>query len=400
MRSSQKKILSAYAIVFFGIGLTAGVITAPEYENTVETGTFEKEKQSLQRAEAEDDAGITCWYTGKENQAFFEACADDFRKETGIAVTLEEQPSLNYFSEIYEAVKNDTASPDVYLLEADELEEAYLCQLLEPGQSSETYMAGIAAKAVEASKREGVLYGYPLYCNTVMFAYQSDYFETAPESIQEILDYSVDHEPEEGVEKLLEWDLADGFYNFPFFGTAVTFEEEEEGTVCWSYQDDVYQSCRDFFANLTAVIELDETTIGKKSITEDFKNGKTVAAFIDSDDMESVKGETTIIKKLPRLNEELSMVPAAKTMLLCVNGMSRTKAAAAEFAEYVTLQETDRLTELTEHVPVRREALATKEQKIAFEQYEEAAAEPDALNATDFWVKFQNEVLEIWNDAE
>ncbi len=397
MESSQKRILAAYALVFFGIGLTAKVIAAPEYTRSVMEEAYAKEIRSAKESET---TGIICWYTGDENRAFFETCADDFREETGIAVTLEEQPSLNYFSEIYEAVKNDTKAPDVYLLEADELERAYLCQILKKNTSNEEYTAGIAENAVEAASRRGVLYGYPLYFWTVVFAYRTDYFETAPKSVQEMIDYSVEHEPGEGVEKLLEWDLSDGFCNFPFFGAALNFEKEDGGTVKWSYEKDTYEACQTFFGNLTAAIELDETAIGRKSVVNDFKNGKTVAVFLDSDDILQADGDNVEITGLPDLNEQLSMLPAAKTMLLCVNGMSENEAAAAEFAEYATAQESQKLPELTEHVPVRQEALATEEQKTAYFQYEKAAAEPDALNATDFWVKFQNEVLEIWNDAE
>lgn len=244
------------------------------------------------------------------------------------------------------------------------------------------------------------MYGYPLYFNTGMFAYRTDYFETAPATIQEMIDYSVEHEPGEGVEKLLEWNLSDGFYNFPFFGAAIQWQEEEMGTIGWTCEEETYEACRTFFGNLTAAIELDEDTISSTSVVEDFKNGKTVAVFLDSDDMTELCEECCQIAGLPNLNEELPMVPVAKTTLLCVNAMSEKKDAAGEFATYVSREEIGKLTELTGHIPVCENALSTKEEKLAYAQYEEAVLEPDALNATDFWVKFQNEVLKIWNAEE
>ena len=389
MKSSHKNYLSTYVLAFLGIVLMIKVIVAPK--STVSW----VDKSDIKSADS-----IVCWYTGAENRAFFEKCADDFEKETGIAVTVKEQSSLNYFSEIYEAVKAEGEAPDVYLLEADGLEQAYYCQLTEENQCKDMYKEGWAENAIEASRCEGNMYGYPLYFNTGMFAYRTDYFETAPATIQEMIDYSVEHEPGEGVEKLLEWNLSDGFYNFPFFGAAIQWQEEEMGTIGWTCEEETYEACRTFFGNLTAAIELDEDTISSTSVVEDFKNGKTVAVFLDSDDMTELCEECCQIAGLPNLNEELPMVPVAKTTLLCVNAMSEKKDAAGEFATYVSREEIGKLTELTGHIPVCENALSTKEEKLAYAQYEEAVLEPDALNATDFWVKFQNEVLKIWNAEE
>lgn len=395
MESSHKKILSACAIVLLGIGLTAKAAAVPEVtavmaqEETISTLMLEKETEP-----------VVFWYTGTVNQAFFEMCADDFRKETGIAVTLAEQPSLNYFSGIYEAVKNEEEAPDVYLLEADMLEQAYFSQLLEENVYAESFQEDFAQNALNAAACEGKMYGYPLYFNTCIFAYREDYFETPPNTVQEMIDYSVEHDPGEGVEKLLEWDLSDGFYNFPFFGTSVVWEETEPGCIRYSWEEDSYEACKTFFGNLTATIELDENEISREKVVGDFQNGKTVAVFIDSDDLEKVCKENCRVAGLPGLNEELPMIGAAKTMLLCVNGMADDKDTAAKFAEYVTTQKAESLSEMTGHVSVKESALVTEEQKTAWKQYGKSLAEPDAINATDFWVKFQNEVLEIWNEAE
>ncbi len=391
MRSSEIRNVSALTVVLLGAVLLVSANSQKMKVPVIDTADGRS---------ADGQEAITFWYTDADDRAFFETCADDFLNKTGIAVNLEEQPSLNYFSEIYEAVKNDTDMPDAYLLEADELEKAYLCQLTEPLQAENEYTQRVLPQALDAGMKNGKLYGYPLYGNTVIFAYRTDYFETPPKSVQEMLDYSVEHEPGEGVEKLLEWNLADGFYNYPFFGAAVDFKQDEAGTMTVTYQEETKAACTDFFANLTAVIALDENTIGRKSVVDDFQNGKTVAVFADSDDIGKLTGASMQIGTLPALKEDLPMVPAAKTTLLCVNGMSEEKERAAEFAEFVVTQEMGHLTKLTDHVPMSEALLSSEEQSVAYRQYEQAKAKPDALNATDFWVKFQNEALQIWTDAE
>lgn len=390
MESSQKKIISAYTILLFGIILAAKILVSPVY-------TKPRIAEPILQPEKSE---IICWYTGKENRAFFEMCADDFGKETGIVVTLQEQSAPNYFSALYEATRDDNRAPDVYLLEADNLEQAYLAQLLEKNVYSEAYQTGFAQNAIDAAAREGDLYGYPLYFHTMVFAYRNDYFESAPKTVQEMIDYSVEHEPGEGVEKLLEWNLSDGFCNFPFFGTAVEWQKEQTGTVSWEHHPTQYEACKTFFGNLTAAIELDENTVHNDLVLRDFINGKTLAVFVDSDEISKMQDSRFSVTTLPGLNEEIPMLSAAKTMLLCVNEISEEKEAAADFAAYVTLQKTDKLSEMTGHMPVKTDAHTEENQKTAYLQYEASVIEPDALNATDFWVKFQNEVLEIWNDAE
>lgn len=402
MTPLQKRIASVCALILCAAGLAERVTSVPEYSAGAGRRDAAQDTENLRTdaGEGEPFAPVVFWYTGAENRVFFETCAEDFTEETGIAVTLKEQPSLNYFSGLYEAVKTDTDAPDLYLLEADELRQAYLAQLLEKNAIPGRYRENWAKQAVKAASLGGCMYGYPLYFHTDMFAYRFDYFEQAPATVWEIIDYSVEHEPGEGVEKLLEWNLADGMCNFPFFGSAIQWEEEETGTIRWSYEKETYEACRTFFGNLTAAVELDETAISSGSVMADLKAGKTLAAFVDSDDMAEVCTENCRITGLPALNEELPMAPVSQTVVLCVNGMSANKRAAEAFAEYVSGGEMDKLAELTGHVPVKEEALTTPEQKLAYQQYETSVLEPNALNATDFWVKFQNEALEIWHGEE
>lgn len=393
MQMSKKSVISAAVVILFSSAVigragAAGDVAFPQTEHTKDKDTDRtKEPQKT----------LTVWYTGEENGQFFLDCADGFKEETGIAVTVKEQPSLNYFKEIYDAVRDQNQAPDVYLLEADDLEQAYYAQIAETIPATDEERGLWSTQAVTASTVGENLCAYPLYFKTCLFAYRTDYLENEPQTIQEILDYAVEHEPGEGVEKLLEWNLSDAFYNFPFFGNAVSFQEEEPGTVTWNWDEAKKGSADTFFANLTALIELDENAVSEKSVRDDFKNGTTVAVVADTDSIENLISDQTKITTLPGLNGEIPMVPAAETTVLCVNALSEDTKAAEAFAAYVSENCADRLTDQTGHMPVRTQACTSEVQKMALEQYEKAIPEPDALDSDDFWVKFQNQVLQIWN---
>ena len=83
--------------------------------------------------------------------------------------------------------------------------------------------------------------GYPLSFNTCVFIFQSDYFGDAPQSLQSIIDYSNQNDQQENVEFLMEWDVNDAFYDFPFISNSVTFEKAESGSTNVIYNEELYQ---------------------------------------------------------------------------------------------------------------------------------------------------------------
>ncbi|MCM1257356.1 MAG: extracellular solute-binding protein [Roseburia sp.] len=398
--SKNKRELSAYILLLFGTALmikshyarTESFVIQEELAETEALETL-KEQKLLSGEE------IIFWYYGSENKEFFENCAEEFQEETGIAVSVEEQQSLNYFSGVYDASKTGEDMPDVYLLPAEQLEQAYLTQVLSANDKDLPENCAKMAESACALREDGKLYGYPLYFNTSVFAYRTDYFENSPVSIQEIIDFSIEHEPTEGVEKLLEWDLSDACANFAFLGDGITFGKAE-GCITPEYGEEEFEACKTFFGNLTAVIALDEEELSSRKVAEDFAEGKTVAVLLPAEELGEPEGNFGV-EMLPKLNEELPMCAVSETTVVCVNGMTEKNQAAQEFASYVSsLASAEKLSEMTGHMPVIQTALKGELQDIAYRQYENGRAKPDGLNVTDFWVKFQSQALKVWHDAE
>ncbi len=408
MGTSEKgKEFSFYLLLLFTTALmvtshygqTKSFVLEKEEEQERQEKEIGQEQEEETQKTYQPGEEIVFWYYGPENKEFFESCGESFQEETGVLVRVEEQQSFNYFSGVYEASKTQELTPDVYLLPGEQLEQAYLTQILAENQVSfPEDCAEMAAKTCSFLD-DGKYYGYPLYFNTSVFAYRKDYFETAPSSIQEIIDYSLEHEPGEGVEKLLEWDLSDPRCNFAFLGSGITFSKEE-GLVYPEYEEETFENCKNFFGNLTAVIALDEEEPGSRKVAEDFAGGRTVAVLLSPEELGELK-EDWGVEKLPRLNDDLSMCPVSETTVLCVNGMTDHSGAAQEFAAYISsLASAEKLKDMTGHFPVLKTALKGELQETAFLQYEEGRKKPQGLNVTDFWVKFQSQALKVWHDSE
>ena len=98
--------------------------------------------------------------------------------------------------------------------------------------------------------------GYPLSYDACVFIYQTDYFTEAPASLQAIIDYSNENEPAENVEYLLEWDVKDAFYDFPFVGNSVTFAKRGSDELDVTYDDTLYQQDLEYFDTILASFPL------------------------------------------------------------------------------------------------------------------------------------------------
>lgn len=394
MESLQKKRISSFIVAVFCICMALEASLANDVFSKG-TGAALPAQEGIQSAES-----LTFWYTGEENRGFFEACAADFLAETGIAVLTKHKPEKDYFSGIYDASAAGEEFPDAYLLDADELEKAYFGQVAKENENRKSYESICLKNAVTASVCQDKMAGYPLYFQTYLFAFQNGYFETPPTSIAEMLSYSVEHDPGDGVEKLFEWNLGDAFYNFAFFGAAEDFQEKEMGLLEAGRNEEVFQACEDLFALLSDNIELKAEELTPESIRKDFAEGRTIAVLLDTDDLKMIQDADMTVTVLPALKETIPMTAAAKTAVICVNELSQKTAAAEKFAEYVTIEKSSQLQEMTGHLPVVISNLLGEREKLAGSQYENARLLPNMLNAVDYWVKFQNTVLEIWNGTE
>ena len=79
----------------------------------------------------------------------------------------------------------------------------------------------------------------------------------------------------ENVEYLLEWDVNDAFYDFPFVGNSVTFEKTAPETMNVAYDEDLYQKDLEYFETILGSFSLDINSVSMDSILVTFlKAGK------------------------------------------------------------------------------------------------------------------------------
>lgn len=383
----MQALLASAGLILLGAGAeAAGNYQSQKIEKTAG-------KAQAARTEVTENKGeeLVFWYEDADYSTFFAQAAEDYYEISGVRVQPVLKEAQDYMGEIYDTTMEDGAFPDVYLLASDALEEAYLYGLVSEQKDTIGY-DGVCEKALAASTIENHRLGYPLSFNSCVFAYQNGYFSEEPVSLQAIIEYSNENEPPENIEYLLEWDVNDPFFDFPFIANSVNFEKKEKQVMQVHYDEALYEQDLKYFSGMLESFSIDADTIAKEKVIADFAEGKTLCAIIDTNSLQTLENCSYSLMQMPRLNEELEAGSCAVTDVLVVNDFSKEKQAASDFAEFVMLQESEKLWEMTGHYAVKKPAMLSGADAVAYESYENAVLVPASMDAMDFWITLEETI--------
>ncbi len=398
MRGTYKKIVSAFAICAMMIA-GAWVVSRDGWYadgSSARQETAEEEGEERQReAYMQAQTDLVFWYDDASYEPFYLLAAERYYAKTGVKVAVERRESLDYLGDIYDATMQGEAFPDVYMIAGDDLEEAYLYGLVSVNGAGVT-AEGILPNAVTAATYEGKALGYPLSFHTCVFVCQKDYFGEAPASMQAIVDYSNENEPPENVEYLMEWNVNDAYYDFPFVSNSVTFEKTEQEIMQVHYDEERYQEDLNFFATMLNSFSVDPASVSEQGIVDHFKNGRTLSAILDTDFLCQLEGDGYVVMEIPDLNDTLTAVPCAGTDMLAVNDFSEKRETAADFARYVTTDMAGELYALTGHFSAVAAAEPSQVEEVVYRAYANAVLMPDSQDAKEFWVNLEETILKYF----
>ena len=393
-----KKYLSIGCISVLLIAMAAIVTDREVYQVSqeepqivvVEKTTMETYEEALS-----GEAELEFWYDDASYESYFKTMAAEYYKKTGVLVELTYVDVVDYVGEIYDVTMQDGAFPDAYLLSGEELEKAHLYGVAGENKNEAAFLGIVANHAISASKCHNKMFGYPLSYNVCLLAYNNQYFSSAPESLQAIIDYSDDNEPAENVEYLLEWDAYDPFFGFLFVSESVVLSEAEIGVLEATYDEAVLEESLLFLEESLASFSLPLDTVTEESVIADVLNGVTLCAIVDSDAIAELDNPDYSICRFPRLNDSLDAESAALTDMILVNDYSEHKEETSEFAKYLTLENYEVVWDMTGHYPVKMQSDADEKEKAAYGAYENAILAPNTQDAGGFWIHIKEIITNV-----
>ncbi len=394
-----KKYLSIACVSALLIGL-AGVVAntevyqvpqeEPETETVYEFSAAEKYEEALSNG-----ADLRLWYDDASYDTYFKTMAINYYEASGVVVELTYVDSMDYVGDIYDATMKSEIYPDVYLLSGEELEKAHLYGVAGENKQGVAYTGIVANNAITASTCHGKMFGYPLSFNVCLLAYNNQYFDVAPESLQAIIDYADENEPGENIEYLLEWDAYDPFFGFLFVSESVVLNMDGIGVLEASYDEELLAESLLFLEESLTYFSLPLDTVTEESVISDVLDGTTLCAIVDSDSMVELYDSDYDIVVFPYLNEELDAQSAALTDMILVNDYSTKKGTASDFAKYLTLENYGSVWELSGHYPVQLQPGGDTKATVAYQAYEKAIPAPNSQDAGGFWIYIKELITNV-----
>lgn len=234
--------------------------------------------------------------------------------------------------------------------------------------------------------------------------------ESRPDTFSELLTFADEYDAPEQMEGLLKWDVTDIFYNYFFIGDAIN--------VGGMYGDDVnlvdlynerairgmhvYQSLNQFFSMNTEEISYD-------SVLQDFIDGKIMYMFATSDAVDALelaKEEGRFeydydVCLLPDIMENYPARSLSVTDAVVINGFSKNKGAANEFAAFLAMQDGDTLYQRTTKLPAISNVTFTNTKLNGFvEEYERSVPVAKMPETSNYWVKLEMAFAQIWDGKD
>ena len=100
--------------------------------------------------------------------------------------------------------------------------------------------------------------------------------------------------------------------------------------------------------------------------------------------------------QMPELSDTLSAATCASTDMIVVNDYTKESAAAADFAQFMTVDMADELHGLSGHYSVIPSETPDTVEQTALDAYDAAVLMPDSKDAKNFWVTLEETILKYF----
>ena len=429
---------------------------------TVHAGKMELSASSAEVETEEEDVQketIYFWYTDETMMNYINNAAVTFGKEENVRIIPIFKETNKLLDEINTASLDvrEKQLPDMYIIDNDSLEQAYLAGLASQVQDSEGILneAFFPATALSAVTYHDRLVAYPFYYETSALLYNKDYLELwktqqenrQPEEPEEVLPEDTTENPEnlenleitipyeemispeglplsvdgvlyiansfeapQGVEGVLKWAVSDIFYNYWFVGNYLTV-----GGECGDDRSDInvnnekIEDCLKVYQHLNQFFSIESDTVTPDSVVNDFIEGKvmfTIASTGILERLRQAKEEGTLnfeygVANLPKVSTELESRSLSVTNAVVINGYSEHKDLANRFAAYLTNDFAEDLYARTGRVSAnKRMNLSDELLQVFMKEYEQSISLSKVMEIGNLWLQLENLFAKVWNGED
>lgn len=351
---------------------------------------------------------INIWYQDDAYTSYLDYIAQQFHKANEfITVNPVKVEENNLLDAVYNGSIAQNNVADVYLMEASDMERAYLMGLTAENDAYTQYYSQkhFPVTAVNAACYEGKLYGYPVTFHTAVMVYNKKY-ATAPENFEQIEaflnSYQVTDENKD-VNMIVGWDSQDLWTNYAFGGSYVdnggTLGEDAESDV----QTEALKAAMTEYAALQNTFGIVDKT--QEEYKQMFMNNQLIYTILDSTQLADLNasGVDYGICAVPGAKTGFGTQSLSDTTLAMVNPYSENTDTAKAVAQAISYDYADLLEKDTGYISARTD-VADKNKKTLYQPLYEVYAQSDSyakyIGADEFYVRYSILLHNIWKGED
>jgi len=351
---------------------------------------------------------INIWYQDDAYTSYLDYIAQQFHKANEfITVNPVKVEENNLLDAVYNGSIAQNNVADVYLMEASDMQRAYLMGLTAENDAYTQYYSQkhFPVTAVNEACYEGKLYGYPVTFHTAVMVYNKKY-TTAPENFEQIEaflnSYQVTDENKD-VNMIVGWDTQDLWTNYAFGGSYVdnggTLGEDAESDV----QTEALKAAMTEYAALQNTFGIVDKT--QEEYKQMFINNQLIYTILDSTQLADLNasGVDYGICAVPGAKTGFGTQSLSDTTLAMVNPYSENTDTAKAVAQAISYDYADLLEKDTGYISARTD-VADKNKKVLYQPLYEVYAKSDSyakyIGTDEFYVRYSILLHNIWKGED
>lgn len=445
----KKRLISAAAV--------AAMAAVVLYGSTLEMREAQEDNSRLPWVSKKDS--IYFWYTDDSMTNFINSAAVAFGEREDVHVIPVLKEGSEYLEAVNEASLHSEQMPDVYMINHDSLEKAYLAGLAVAVDDVEQIcdQEHFPASALSAVSYKGRTAAYPFFFETSVLVYNEnylaewaaqnaarellglgeedeeggsadepldesqldpallaakteEYFQKAvPGTVDDILIFADSYDVPEGVD-IMKWDVSDIFYNYWIVGNYMVVGGEAGDNEAQIYINNPETlQCLEVYKALNQFFYIESDTVTYESVIQDFMDGKLVFTIATSNVVERLaqaRAEGSLafdygFAPMPEVSGTFKSRSMSVTTAVAVNGYSSQKELANRFAAYLVDECADTLYEKTGKVSANWNAdQAGSPLQIFRQEYAKSVSLPKMMETGNYWLLLEKLFARVWNGED
>jgi len=234
--------------------------------------------------------------------------------------------------------------------------------------------------------------------------------QAVPATLAQLLTIADTYDAPKEVDTIMEWDVSDVLFDYWFLGGSISLGGETgDQREDLSLANEASEECLRTFASMKDFFSMDAESISYERCLQDFTEGKVVFTPVTTEAVPRLarsaeEGEMSFtcgFAKLPDISEEDRTRTLSLTEGVAVNGYSEHRELAAEFARFLTVDDSRDLYLRSGKLPAASSARETLPEFEAFyDAYESSVSLPKFMETENFWMELEAMFTRVWNGKD